>query len=229
MRDLLRERVRLDVGPWPRFDTAEGHVKRLLKRLDVECVIDVGAFDGGYGRQLRRLGYRGRIVSFEPTPSSFKRLAAEAAGDRLWDVHHVALGAKPGKAMLYLHEAGNMNSVYEASDYGVATYGLGAYDEALVEVMTLDELAVGEESAFLKIDVQGAEFDVLDGAPELLKRCAVLQVEVSVHSPYEGTPLIDESLRRLRELGFTPTGLFPVSWEPDTLKLGDVDCFLVRD
>jgi hypothetical protein len=51
------------------------HLFTQLSRLKVNCVIDVGAHFGEFGNYLRVLGYRGRIVSFEPVSKSFSVLA----------------------------------------------------------------------------------------------------------------------------------------------------------
>ena len=77
-------------------------LQRLLERLEIDCVIDVGANRGQYRDQLRELvGYRGRIVSVEPLSALAAGLSARAAQeDPLWEVHACALGATPGTATL---------------------------------------------------------------------------------------------------------------------------------
>src|SRR5271166_2750310 len=41
-------------------------LRQILMQLGISVVFDVGAHVGGYGSRLRALGYRGRIISFEP-------------------------------------------------------------------------------------------------------------------------------------------------------------------
>src|SRR5262245_34043990 len=71
-----------------------GHLKALFKRLEINCVIDVGANVGQYGQILRGIGYEGRIISIEPIRDVFERLRAAAAGDTEWRTLNIACGSK---------------------------------------------------------------------------------------------------------------------------------------
>src|SRR5690242_8065586 len=81
---------------------------RLLATHGIDVVLDVGANIGQYGEELRRLGYRGRIVSFEPMSAAFAELQARAQADGRWQVIHAGLGAQAGTARINL--AGNSAS-----------------------------------------------------------------------------------------------------------------------
>lgn len=77
---------------------AEPNLLDFLNTSNVDCVFDVGANAGQFGRRLRDRGYKGRITSFEPVASAFAQLQHEARGDKLWELHHTALGDHCGKA-----------------------------------------------------------------------------------------------------------------------------------
>jgi FkbM family methyltransferase len=67
--------------------------------LAVDCVLDVGANTGQYAQMLREYsGYKGRIISFEPTPEVFRVLEQNSRHDSLWQVRGVALGNTSGIA-----------------------------------------------------------------------------------------------------------------------------------
>ena len=68
------------------------HVAALLELNRVNCVFDVGANTGQYGKGLRRFGYAGRIVSFEPVSDTFAKLHKSAETDPDWHVYNFALG-----------------------------------------------------------------------------------------------------------------------------------------
>ncbi|MEU0217078.1 FkbM family methyltransferase, partial [Streptomyces sp. NPDC006265] len=59
---------------------------QLILRSRIDVVLDVGANRGQYAAMLRRFGYRGRIVSFEPLHEPLRTLRRRAAADPLWTV-----------------------------------------------------------------------------------------------------------------------------------------------
>ena len=70
----------------------------MLRELNVNCVLDVGANEGQYGQRLREAGYAGRIVSFEPLEVHVAPLRERAAADHNWKVFACALGDSDGEA-----------------------------------------------------------------------------------------------------------------------------------
>src|SRR5262245_53556123 len=74
------------------------HLAMIFARYGVDCVLDVGANRGQYGRELRLAGYRGRLVSFEPVEQLSRELRETVAGDATWTVQRVALGRETGTA-----------------------------------------------------------------------------------------------------------------------------------
>jgi FkbM family methyltransferase len=80
---------------WP------GALEAQLVEDRVDLVLDVGANSGQYVRMLRRLGYRGEVLSFEPNPGLAAALEHEARADGAWQVAQLALGTEP--ATLTLH------------------------------------------------------------------------------------------------------------------------------
>ena len=80
----------------------ERHVAWLLRELEVNIVLDVGANLGQYARSLRANGYAGRIVSFEPVPHIADRLEKRASGDPDWQVLRCALGDRDETAEIHV-------------------------------------------------------------------------------------------------------------------------------
>ena len=204
---------------------------RLVDAVQPDAVVDVGANTGQFAAALRLRGYEGRIVSFEPLAAPFGLLARHACGDPLWETHRTALGAECGHATMHVPSDTSIASMMELSARGrvhFAPYLHTAADEA-VRVEKLDEIwddLIRAEHALLKIDVQGAEAAVLDGASRSLEKIAGAQIEMSVMGYYDGAMNYLNLLEKLRRAGFEPAAFNTVSLHEGLL--GEVDVIVVR-
>lgn len=140
-----------------------------LKKHSVSLVLDVGANIGQTGQMLRREGYLGRIISFEPISVCFEKLAKRAAGDPLWQVHNTAVGAEDGRAQIGVSENFFSSSILEATDELIGIFAPIRYtrheDVPLTRLDTVfDEIVRPDDVVHLKIDTQGFERFVIDGA-----------------------------------------------------------------
>lgn len=228
-RSALRRRG-FDIVPYPAFGT---ELVALLGRLEVDCVLDVGAFTGTYGRMLRDLGYRGRIVSFEPATENFALLAREAEGDGAWEVRRVAVGSAAGTLELHLTGSSGSNSLLTPNAYALTEMPRFFKDRGseTVEVVTVDDVfddtTRGASSVFMKIDTQGFDLEVIRGAAASLERLAAVQVELALRRTYEGQPSYLDFLAHLDERGFAPALLFP-TFPDSTGRIVECDCVLIR-
>jgi FkbM family methyltransferase len=231
-RKLLRrlgvEAIRYEPRNFP-------HLRRpqLLRQLGVTLVLDVGASDGGYADVLRKAGYEGRIVSFEPERDSFAALERRAAADLDWEPRRLALGREPDT--LELGVAGNRQSsslLPMLERHAKAEPGSAYVGAEAVPVVRLDDLApelgVAEERAFLKVDVQGYELAVLEGARATLAAVQAVEVELSAVPLYSGQALLPEVLSLLQHAGFELIGLETTFRDRDTGDLLQLNGLLRR-
>ena len=237
----LRSRCRslgFDLVRFPHPGSLAAHLKRLFPKLGIDCVLDVGAHTGEYGRFLREVvGYGGHIVSFEPLLGSFETLARVSERDPDWIAHRLALGDWDGETTLRVTRGTVFSSFLAPSTYARQRFGEGVEIERMetVPVRRLDGAlreVLGEEGPsriFLKIDVQGSERSVVRGAHGCLQRIIALQTESAVRSTYQGAPRLWELMPELEERGFRLTGLFPVSLDRRDLSLVEVDAVAVRE
>ena len=77
--------------------------KRMLLTHGVNLILDVGANVGQFGQSLRDLGFKGRIVSFEPLSEARSRLLKTSEADLMWDVApQAAIGAEDGEIEIHI-------------------------------------------------------------------------------------------------------------------------------
>jgi FkbM family methyltransferase len=209
---------------------------KILTRYDIEYVLDVGAHHGEFARILRRHGYSGYIVSFEPVWEHFSELSRRASGDPKWMVHHMALGSENSTLQINVARGGSgCSSFLNPSEYGrYATDGRVLSDHSEdVEVRRLDCIAseifptAPAQNVYLKLDTQGYDLEVIKGAGHILKSIPALQSEMSIQPIYDGMPGFAESIGMLNEYGYDISAMFPVKRD-DGLRLVEFDCIVVR-
>jgi FkbM family methyltransferase len=181
----------------------------------VRAVIDGGANEGQYAASLRAHGWTGRVVSIEPIPEVYARLARRAAGDPAWTVlPPMALGAEEGQAVLEVSAESDMSSLRPQSELLQRISPSSAVTARIaVPVRRLDRLDLPQGPLFLKLDLQGGEAAALDGAAGLLSRVVGIQLEMALVRLYEGEPLWRGTIARLEELGFGLHLLIPGYYE----------------
>ena len=213
------------------------HLAWLLRELEVTCVLDVGANRGQFAQRLRRGGYTGRIVSFEPVAHVADELRRAAAGDPEWHVHQLALGEVSGASQIHVASGpATTSSLLDASDFGRETFpGLATEDHVEeVQVGRLDEVwddavaGLTDPRVFLKMDTQGSDLSTLRGAGDRVREIVGLQSEVSVVPIYEGMARLPEQLLEYEAAGFEISGMFPVTMHAPTLRTIEFDMLMVR-
>jgi FkbM family methyltransferase len=200
-----------------------------VNRLGTELVIDVGAAHGQTGLALRRNGYRGQIVSFEPLAEAFAGLQHASAHDDGWTAHRVALGTTDGSTTIHVAANSDSSSVLPMSGYltEIAPH-VREVNTATVSTARLDSFDLGGVPTFLKLDVQGLERAVLDGARVTMPSVVGLQIELSLVSLYDGSPDFDEMYPIIRSLGFSLVDLEPGFRDPGTGQLLQFDGIFER-
>lgn len=212
-------RFGFDVVRYPRPNTVNKYLSNLFDKFSVDCVFDVGANEGQYAYFLRDLGYSGTIVSFEPVGTCIRTLEAGSQADPDWHVVPGALGNTTGVLMLNVSEGTDLTSALSASAYGRATFPKIAATQVEVSVQRLDALydglqkKYGFRQPFLKMDTQGYDLLVLEGASGCVANLVGLQSEVSLKALYDKMPSAGESLDAIREAGFDPVSITPVGWD----------------
>ena len=227
----------LDIVRFPGHDPILNTVK-LLNHYRVDCVVDVGANTGGFALPLREAGYRGRIISFEPLSKPFAALRRYVDRDTKWDAYQCAVGAAKERVTINISgNAGLSSSVLPMLDSHTAAAPQSRYvGSETVDQDRLDSLlpkfgVTSSGRVFLKIDVQGYEAAVLDGASDLLASSTVvgMQLELSLTPLYEGAMTYREGLARADALGMNLMGISPVFTNPDSGRLLQFDAVFFKE
>ncbi len=208
--------------------TARRRLEELTARA-LGLVVDVGASAGYFGDAVRRQGYGGRIVSFEPLADAFAQLEQRVQDDPLWEAHRLALSDRDGQADLQV--AGNSwsSSLLAMSARHVASAPSSAVVRSeRVPLARLDTVWSVGDRAYLKLDVQGAELDVLRGAERALADVDVVEAELSVVELYEGQPLLPDVVAFLEPRGFALVQLEPEFTDPQTGAILQLNGIFVR-
>ncbi len=98
--------------------TLESHLELILKSQQINLVIDVGANIGQFGKMLRKIGYTGEIVSFEPVDSTFRVLETTASNDVNWKVFKLALSDKNEEIYINTFKSSDFASILTPNQFG---------------------------------------------------------------------------------------------------------------
>jgi FkbM family methyltransferase len=212
-------------------------IKTLLDRYQINVVIDVGANEGQFASELRRMGYHGKIISFEPISSVFETLKTIASLDRDWDVYNLALGQENSQKTIYIAGDSAFSSLLKSNDWCEREFGdesVGKREETVI-VRRLEEVLrenienLDQAKIYLKMDTQGYDLEVFMGLGDMDKKVLALQSEMSVVPIYQGMPHLTESISFFEQAGFGIAGMYPVSTEKSALRVVEFDCLMVRN
>jgi FkbM family methyltransferase len=179
-------------------------LKRILQ-LESPTIYDIGANKGDITNKLLRMYDAPKILAFEPIPNMIEELRERFKYTPNVEIQACALGKKRGDLTLNITKNLVSSSLLVPTKENVDYHGssLEIVEKVKVNVMTLREFILKDKDVdIIKIDVQGAELDVLKGAKEALKRVKTISIEVEFVSMYEEQPLFGDIDVYLRKEGF---------------------------
>lgn len=212
------------------------HLVDLVRRHAVDVAIDVGANEGQWASTLRAAGFTGPLFSFEPASGPFAVLSRAAEGDPDWSVERIALGRRDGVLRLRQTRHSVFTSALKLSPYARSLFrdGVAVVGEEEVPLRRLDGVIPrlpGYRPSWrllVKIDVQGLDLEVFEGARGVLEQIQLLQAECSARPLYDGAPDWLEALAAYRRAGYVPAGFFPVVRTEPYATWCEFDCVLSR-
>jgi FkbM family methyltransferase len=221
-----------------RFDPLHSEALRLVRQLQIhkaDIVFDIGANTGQFAQKLGDAGFSGRLVSFEAASAAHEALKKKAARTKNWIVApQMALGDSNGTISLNIAANSASSSVLPMLSSHVNADPKSRYiGTETVQLRTLDSLAAeyisSDDRIFIKLDVQGFEYNVLRGANSLLENVVGLQAELSLVPLYDGEHLFEPMWQNLNDRGFELWSLIPGLIDPKSGRLLQLDAVFFRN
>jgi FkbM family methyltransferase len=229
MKNLIKEILRKNgiiVRRYPEIDVVRR--MKLVSNHNIDTLFDIGANAGQYASLMREYGFKGKIISFEPLKSAFEELKKTSIKDNNWLINNYALGNENTISMINV--AGNS---YSSSILNMLPSHLKVAPESKyvtqekIEIKKLDSIFYSfcnnEDKVMIKIDTQGYEKNVLDGANESLNNIKIIQLEMSIIPLYENEMIFVDMINYLDNKGFQLFSLENGYFDSTTGKLLQVD------
>ena len=174
-------------------------IERFLPKQG-DIVVDIGAHMGRYTIiGAKRVGTQGKVVAIEAHPGNFEMLNRNIKLNQLTNVIplNYAVYSKETKIKLYLPDEESGYTMHHSimSNYVFTKYKDKTADKFVeVSANTLDyllQLKGLTDVNWIKIDVEGAEFEVLKGATNVLSKSKDISLLIEVHGPDNYRPILE--------------------------------------
>ena len=208
---------------------------KLIENRAINLIFDIGANSGEWALFVLKDGYQGKIISVEPTSVVYKKLKKKTKKFSNWKAHErVAIGERCAEATINV--SGNSaasSSILEMGKLHLETAPDSKYvGVENVRLVTLDSIFedyfTKGDKCLLKIDVQGYEDQVLQGALNCIKEIDAVKIECSLASLYEGDKTFEHYFQFLKQNGFELFDMDPAFSDPVTGQLLQFDALFVR-
>lgn len=223
-------KIKISINRFPSRE--QRRLLQYLERNNINIVLDVGANVGQFAQQLYHIGFKGKIISFEPQKEAFNKLQQRANGIN-WIAVNCALGEH--KSVATINNAANSvsSSLLPILEEHTKVAKKSAYvSTEEIQVSTVDDYLlehnISAAEVFFKIDTQGFENKVINGAKNSLQHIKALQLEMSVVPLYEGELLFDDMKNKIENYGFSLLSVVSGLANEATGKLLQIDAVFVK-
>ena len=213
----------------------EYRTAKILQINNFDCVLDIGANTGQFAESLIDFGYKNKIISFEPIEKAYQVLLRRSKKYKNWEVaEKCAIGNKNGETTINVSEDTVFSSLkpirdeyvkYNSSSRQTHTENVKIYNLEYFK----DDYILPYEKVFLKIDTQGFEKEVLEGAKNILTKIDGVKIEIPLESIYDSVNWkLDDIIDFFYKKGFTCVNLNPVAINNKTGNVLEVDGIFIR-
>jgi FkbM family methyltransferase len=189
-----------------------------IKRLGLPragWIVDVGANHGDFAQAASACHPDAQVLLVEPLPTLHQELERRCRErPHRWRLAPCALGSQPGQATLHIdpQQDGIGSLVGFSPEYLAANPSAQPTQKIACQVRTLDDLCIEhgiQAIDLLKIDVEGFEFETLEGAARALRVTQAILIELSLVRRREDTEPLARLLTLLNQVGLRLVELYP--------------------
>ena len=210
-------------------------IDRIIANRGISLIIDIGANEGQFAKRFINNQNIKKIISFEPLGHAYRSLKRSSATHPNWVVQNLALGNEQGQSHINVSQNSVSSSLRRLTEiHTKAAPNSQNIDTEEVTVTTLDKYFSNSENIaltqriLLKIDTQGFEREVLEGASDFLKTVDAVIMETSFAELYDGQALFEELHELMLDKGFKIYNIIPGFKDDMTGQLLQADCVYVK-
>lgn len=216
------------IKKYPDPDSDLARTFKLIKYFEINKIFDIGANVGNYAMKMKKFGFAGNIISFEPLSEAFRKLQKNAKKDSNWKTINIALGDTDGETEINIAGNCDSSSILEMLPLHVKNEPTSSYiGKEKIKVNKLDTLFDNYykkgDKIFVKIDTQGYELNVLKGSEKSLSYIKGIQIEMSLVQLYDGGILYKEMIEFIERKGFNLFSIENGFSNPETGELLQMD------
>ena len=208
-------------------------ITRCIKKFQIDCFWDVGANIGQTGESIRKHGYTGNILSFEPQEEAYKKLLKNSFNDPKWKIYEkCGLGQNSFKK-INISKNSVSSSFLQMENLHIDKNPESKFiKKEEVKIISLNEVFNKEKNSFkknfLKIDTQGYEKEVLDSGENILDNFIGISCEISVQPLYKNEAKFLDIINYLNTKGFEIYSVHNSYYEIDYGQTFSVDIVFIK-
>ena len=180
----------------------------ILKKLKADCIFDVGSRDGVQAVFFREFMPKARVAAFEASPENYQSIVAKCLDRRNIQVYPYAVSNRNGISTFYL--ADPESDPHALGSSSLHPGGYAPKQKIEVETCRLDDFTMKHypeaRRLALWIDVESAEFEVLEGISGILDRVLIVHTESSRTPVREGQKTLGALNELMKSFGFLAFG-----------------------
>ncbi len=209
----------------------------LLKLKEIDVVVDIGANTGQFAESLYDFGYEGKVISFEPVKKAYKQLIKRSQKYPHWIVaERCAIGNENGTIKINVSDDSVFSSVLEIEEsYTAHNPKSKIIRREPIPVFRLDDIITqyinpSRANVLLKVDTQGYEKEVLEGAELTIPKVQGIKIEIPLYPIYKDSAYTFYDItERMKAWGFQPYSVHVEGVDLNTGRVNTIDGLFFRE